>query len=95
MGSDRFEVVEYKRLNLKIATGESYFFNDMSCHGMSPVRPRSTHPPVGPFRFGRAGEQPALAIIFKWNQNIIRTKKDAMSIESFSFVVGGEAAKKD
>ncbi|MBS3819081.1 hypothetical protein KGY73_06210 [bacterium] len=43
-------------------------FMDGSCHGISPVRPRFTHPPVGPFRCGRAGEHPVPPILFEKEQ---------------------------
>ncbi|MBS3819912.1 hypothetical protein KGY73_10475 [bacterium] len=61
---------------------------DGSCHGISSVRPRSTHPPVGPFRCGRAVGHPMPPILFKKESNI-------PVIESFSFVVGDEAAKEN
>ncbi|MBS3819050.1 hypothetical protein KGY73_06055 [bacterium] len=37
---------------------------------MSPVCPRSTHPSVGPFRCGRAGEHPVPPILFEKETDI-------------------------
>jgi len=54
---------------------EVNIFKDGSCHGVSPVRPRSTHPPVGPFRCGRCGRAPrATHPILKGNDYHFRKK---------------------
>ncbi|MBS3819974.1 hypothetical protein KGY73_10805 [bacterium] len=61
---------------------------DGSCHGISSVRPRSTHPPVGPLRCGRAAGYSMPPILYKKESNI-------PVIEPFSLVVGGGAAMKN